>query len=328
MAETPNRSALLRDKLLLGVLYAGFFSLVFVTSLYWTFPYDRLRDTIAAKLSSPEATGGTSVEMAELEPSGISGVRVRDLTFTHAALAPADPPNILRLSEVTAHVSLLGLLLGNQHVDLEAHSGGGKLEGTLERNSESREVALEFDALDVGAMGLGSWLALPLKGQLSGKVDLHIPNEFVKMTGNITLNGRGLRIGDGKTKLKPPGMVGAGFTLDEIDAGKLDLVMDVKDAVATFTRCSADGKDLKLGGKGAVRLADPWKRSRPDLNLDLTFTPAYRNKSDRTKAMFELLGMQPDWSRATTPDGAMHLHVGGTFLAIRGTPGRGAGGGS
>jgi hypothetical protein len=37
--------------------------------------------------------------------------------------------------------------------------------------------------------------------------------------------------------------------------------------------------------------------------------------------MFELLNMQPDWQRAISPDGTMRLHVGGTFLAIRGTPG-------
>lgn len=327
MVESQSsRSTQLRDRILLGTLYVGFFCLVFVAALYWTFPYDRLKDTIAARLSSPEATGGTTVEIGGLEPSGISGVHISELSFTHAAITPTDPPNVLHLSEVTANVSLLGLLLGNQHVVLHATAGAGTLEGTVERNAESREVNLEFSALDVGTMGLGSWLALPLKGQLSGKIDLHIPNEFTKMTGNIELNGRGIRIGDGKTKLKPPGMAGNGFTLDEIDAGKLELALDVKDAVASLTKCSADGKDLKLGGKGSVRLADPWKRSRPDLNLDLTFTPAYKNRSDRTKAMFELLGMQPDWQRAITPDGAMHLHVGGTFLAIRGTPGRPSGG--
>jgi type II secretion system protein N len=112
----------------------------------------------------------------------------------------------------------------------------------------------------------------------------------------------------------------AGLTLDELEAGKLKLGIDVHDGVATLSRLSADGRDLKLSGKGTVRLAEPWKRSRPDLDLDLTFSDAYKNKSERTKAMFEILGMQPDWQRATTPDGTMHLHVGGTFLAVRASP--------
>jgi type II secretion system protein N len=107
-----------------------------------------------------------------------------------------------------------------------------------------------------------------------------------------------------------------------VEAGKLELSIEVRDGVAKLTRLSTDGKDLKLSGSGNVRLVDPLKRSRPDLNLDLTLSDDYKNKSDRTKAMFELLALRPEWQRATTPDGTMHVHVGGTFSAIRGGPGR------
>jgi len=318
MVEQTKQAFQLREKLLLSALYVTFFIGVFMTALYWTFPYDRLRDFIADKLS---ATDGTSVEIGELGPVGISGVRVRDFTYSAKPATADAAPNVLRLSEVTAKLSLLPLLFGTQRVALDADVGGGTLEGTVERNSETREIDLEFSALDVGKLGIGSWLALPLQGKLSGKIDLSVPSEVAKITGSINLEGQGMRVGDGKAKLKPPGMA-AGFTLDEIDAGKLKVTLDVKNGIATLTHCSADGKDLKLNGKGSIRLADPWKRSRPDLDLDLTFSPAYKNKSDRTKAMFEILAMQPDWQRATGPDGAMHLHVTGTFLAIRGTPGR------
>jgi type II secretion system protein N len=177
--------------------------------------------------------------------------------------------------------------------------------------------------VDIGELGLGSLVTLPLKGKASGTIDLRVPTDVTKGTGEVKLEIRGLHIGDGKAKIKPPGMgAGSGLTLDEIDAGKLGLTVDIRDGVANITRFATDGKDLKLAAKGKVHLADPLKRSRPDLDLDLTFSDVYKNKSDRSKAMFEILGMRPEWQHATTPDGTMRVHVGGTFLAIRASPGR------
>jgi type II secretion system protein N len=321
MVEQVSRRAQVRDKLLLGVLYAGFFSLVFVFAVYWTFPYERLRDFVSSKLSATTATGTRNVEIGELTPVGFGGVRVRDLSIVQTSAAPDSTPSELRLAEVDAQVSLLPLLLGNKKVALKASAGKGNIEAKLDQSGDSQHIEADLDALDLGEMGLGSWVTLPLKGKATGKVDLRLPADPTKATGSVKLEIKGLKVGDGKAKIKPPGMP-AGLTLDEVDAGKLDLSLEIRDGVATLTRFSTDGKDLKLTGTGNVRLADPIKRSRPDLNLDLTFSDAYKNKSDRTKAMFELLGLRPEWQRATTPDGTMHVHVGGTFLAIRGGPGR------
>ena len=321
MVEQAGRRAQLRDKLLLGALYTSFFCLVFVFAVYWTFPYERLRDYVAEKLTAQTPTGNRSVELGELTPVGFGGVRVRDLSIVQTSSAPDSSPSELHVSEVNASVSVLQLLLGNKKLALEARAGKGTIEGKFDQSGDTQHIEAELKAVDVGEMGLGSWVTLPLKGKATGKIDLRLPTDPTKATGSIKLEIKGLKVGDGKAKVKPPGMP-AGLTLDEVDAGKLELSVEVRDGVATLTRFSTDGKDLKLTGTGNVRLADPLKRSRPDLNLDLTFSEAYKNKSDRTKAMFELLGLRPEWQRATTPDGTMHVHVGGTFLAIRGGPGR------
>jgi len=321
MVEQVSRRVQLRDKLLLGALYASFFTLVFVFAVYWTFPYERLRDFVAGRLSAQTPTGTRTVEIGELTPVGLGGVTIRDLSIVQTSTAPDASSSELHLSEVNAKVALLPLLLGSKKLEFHASAGKGTLEGKYDQSSDTQRIEAELNALDVGEMGLGSWVTLPLKGKATGTVDLRLPADPTKATGSVKLEIRGLKVGDGKAKVKPPGMP-AGLTLDEVDAGKLELSVEVRDGVATITRFSTDGKDLKLTGTGNVRLADPLKRSRPDLNLDLTFSDAYKNKSDRTKAMFELLGLRPEWQRATTPDGTMHVHVGGTFLAIRGGPGR------
>lgn len=322
MVEQISRRAQLRDRLLLGLLYATFFGVVFIVSAYWTFPYDRARSFVAAALSSKEAGGVTrTVEIGELEPAGFGGVRIADLSVTQIAATQDATPMHIKLSEATAKLAILPLLFGSRKVELNAVAGAGTLDAKYNEDSDTQHIEAELDALDVAQLGLGSFIGLPLKGKASGTVELNLPTDATKATGTIKLEIHGLKVGDGKAKIKPPGMPG-GLTLDEVEAGKLELSLEVRDGIAKITRLSTDGKDLKLAGTGNVRLAEPIKRSRPDINLELTFSDAFKNKSDRTKAMFELLQLRPEWQRATTPDGTMHVHVGGTFLAIRGGPGR------
>jgi type II secretion system protein N len=322
MVEQVSRRALVRDRLLLGLLYALFFAVVFVFSAYWTFPYDRARSFVASALSAKEAGGVTrTVEIGELEPAGFGGVRVGDLVVTQIPATQDQEPLQLKLSEATAKLAIFPLLFGDKKLELNATAGAGTLEAKYDESSDTQHIEAELTALDVAELGLGSWIGLPLKGKASGTIDLNVPADVTKATGSIKLEIRGLKVGDGKAKIKPPGMPG-GLTLDEVEAGKLELAIEVRDGIAKLTRLSTDGNDLKLSGTGNVRLADPLKRSRPDINLDLTFSDAYKNKSDRTKAMFELLQLRPEWQRAITPDGTMHVHVSGTFLAIRGGPGR------
>jgi hypothetical protein len=108
--------------------------------------------------------------------------------------------------------------------------------------------------------------------------------------------------------------------LDEIDAGKLEVGVQVQDELATLTRFATDGRDLRLAGKGGLRLVEVFKRSRPDFTVELTFSDVFKNKSDRTKAMFEIIGMRPEWQHATTPDGTLRVHVGGTLQSPKAGP--------
>lgn len=321
MADEASRSAQLRDKALVAGLYTGFFSLVFLLSMYWTFPYDRLRDYVVGKLSADDATRTRTVEIGELRPVGIGGIRISDLEITQLAKAPDATPSTIKLSSVSADLSLWSLLIGTKKLTLLAKAGGGSLDGKYKQTSDSQHIEAELNGFDIGELGLGSFIGLPLKGKATGTLDLQVTSDVVKSTGSLKLEVKNLKVGDGKAKIKPPGL-GTGLTLDEIEAGKLALAIDVHDGVANITRFATDGHDLKMSGKGNIHLSEPLQRSRPDLDLDLTFSDAYKNKSDRTKAMFEILQMRPEWQRATTPDGTMRVHLGGTFVSIRGGPGR------
>jgi type II secretion system protein N len=322
MVEQANTRAHLKENLVLGAAYSSFFVLVFMLSAYLTFPYDRLRDLITASASSSVAGTTQHLQIGELIPLGFSGVRLSDVEFVREPPVATDASTVVRVSELSLRVSLWGLLFGQKKADVDAKIGRGTLSAAYTQSTGVQTIQADLVAVDVAELGLGSFVGLPLKGKASGKVDLTLPTEVPKSTGTVKLEIKGLHIGDGKAKVKVPAMAGTGLTLDEIDAGKLELGVQVQDGIATLTRLTTDGRDLKLSGKGTIRLVDPIKRSRPDLNVDLTFSDAYKSKSDRAKAMFDIIGLRPEWQRATTPDGTMHVHVGGTMQAIRGGPAR------
>ena len=323
MAEETARNDW-REHALLGVFYAGFFIVVFSFAAYLTFPYDRLRYLLMAKASAPAeaGSGGRTLQIGELSPYGLSGVELKDVELVQAAVAPADPPKVVRLAELSVSISPFALLFGERKVDVEAEVGTGSLEAQLVQSSSGQHIEVELDGVDVNELGLGSYIGLPIKGSATGKIDFTMPTEVPKSSGDVKLQIKGLHIGDGKAKIKLPGMAGSGLTLDEVQAGKLDLAIQIQNGLATITKLSTDGKDLKLDGKGTLRLVDPMRRSRPDLNLELKFAESFKNKSDRTRAMFDLIGMRPEWQSATGPDGTMKVHVTGTLQSMRGTPQR------
>jgi type II secretion system protein N len=323
MADLAATRQFVRANLLTGLLYAGFFVAAFILCAYLTFPYDRLRDFLVAKIEDAGKGRADTMHLrvGELEPSFMTGVVLRDVELSRQTEADG-APSVLHFDEVRARVSAWSLITGSPKVSLNALVGEGELSATYEQETEGQHVEAELDALDVGKLGLGTFLGVPLKGRASGTVDMALTEDPMKSTGTLDLTIAGLRIGDGKAKLSLPGM-GSGMTLEEIDAGALALAIKTQNGAAELTRFQTDGKDLKINGEGSVRLANPLRRSRPDIVLGLKLSDAYKNKSDRNKALFEILSMQPDWQRATGSDGALSLHVGGTLQTPRATPGGG-----
>jgi type II secretion system protein N len=319
MAEASTR-ANVRETLVLGALYTGFFVVVFVISAYLTFPYERVRDLIMSRASTTATIGPSrSVQIGELVPFGLGGVRLKDVEIVQTS-TPAEPPSVLRVAELSVHLSPWALLFGERKLELHAAVGGGHVDAKYLESSTSRHIQAELDKVDVAQLGLGSYVGLPVRGKASGNIDLTVPAEAQKSTGTVKLEIKGVHIGDGKAKIKIPALGGSGLTLDEINAGKLELGVQVQDELATLTRFATDGSDLKLSGKGSLRLTDILRRSRPDLTIELTFSDAFKAKSDRAKAMFEIIGMRPEWQHATTPDGTIRVHVGGTLQALRAGP--------
>jgi type II secretion system protein N len=323
-SSSSSRGNFMRDYLGIGVLYVVFFAFAFLLAAYLTFPYDRLRDFILTKIeaSTKGRPDALQVDIGELSPTLLTGVVLTDVDVRRNSADSASEADqtTLHFDEVTARVSLWSLLMRAPKLNFKAKVGEGELDGSFKQDGEAQEMEAEIDSLDVGKLGLGTFIGVPLKGRATGTMQLSIPAEAQKTTGDLELKISGLRIGDGKAKLMMPGLR-SGMTLEEVDAGSLDLAIKAANGSAELVRFATDGKDLKIHGDGSIRLANPMRRSRPDVQLELKLSDAYKQKTDRTKALFEILAMQPDWQRATGTDGSLNLHVTGTLQTPRATPG-------
>ncbi len=306
--------------------YSAFFWVWFILFAYWTFPYDRVAAYITDRVD--KSNYGYSVEIGSLSPYWLTGIELTDVklhkTSSIAANQDKDPKakdDAFHIKEARVRVGVLAFLIGNTAVGFDAELEHGELDGVYEDSGDEKKITASLEQVDLGKLGiLDSIISLPVKGEVGGDVDLTLGKEPSKSFGSVKLAIRGLTLGDGKAKFKVGAM--GGLTIDPIEAGTVTVEFDVKGGVGTVKKLSADGKDLEIGGSGEVRFADPIARSRMDLLVRIKFTDTYKNKSDRTKALFSLLdgAPVPQVRAAKTADDALQFRLVGTLGGMRASP--------
>lgn len=308
-----------RQQLLLWAGYAVFFVLCFLMFAYLTFPYERLRDIIIDRVSSAPDDDGpkTTLQIDELSPYWFTGIQLEGVTVTRTSDTSSDP-TVISIDEVRLRAAPLAYLLGGIEVSFGAEAGKGSLDGRYESDMEGKDkrIVAELDALDLGKLGLGSFLGMPLAGVATGTIDLELPEKVTASAGHVDLEIGGLTLGDGKNTMKIPGMPG-GLTLDPLDAGTLTMKVSLKEGVASFDTFEARGKDLVLDGSGSLELASPFERSRANITLGFKIEDSYRNKSEKTKIAMELLSGNPLMKSATGSDGMTRLQLTGLVTVLR-----------
>ena len=305
-----------KQRLLMWAGGAGFFLFCFTLFCYLTFPYERVRDLLVSKVQA-DGAAGTKLSIGDLGPSWLTGVALTSITLERPSDTPDEPSTKLQADELKLRVSPWSLLFGGVGVKFSVSAGEGDVNGSYHADKDGpQHVVATLDALDLGRIGVGSTIGIPLFGIASGTIDVTLSDKPAETQGNIDLRIEHVKVGDAKgAKIKVPGMNGP-LTLDAIDAGTVELKVSIKDGVAMVERLNADGKDLELSGTGSIRVAREPIQSRADLTLSAKFAAAYRQKSDRTKTMFDLLTMQ----HMVGPDGGLRMKVTGPLNMLRGVP--------
>lgn len=304
-----------------ALAYPTFFFVCFVFFCYRTFPYDRLRDFVVQEIEQPKNASGVrtpsgyDVNIIDLEPYWFSGLEMSGIEVRK----PADDanPRPLSLSFPSAHarVSVLPLLLGRLAVAFVVDTPTGNIDGDVTLGFDQTLRAMDVTLTDVNLrhVSMGPLARIPLKGIASGRIDLDLSSG--KADGLVDLEVRGLEIGDGETKVPIPGTVLAGgLTIDTIRAGVFQFRTQLTDGTGRVDRLTMTGRDLQVRGTGEIHVDRDPRLTRLDLMLSARFTDEYKNRSDRTRMMFQLLESNARMRQARAADGSWQLRV-------RGSPG-------
>ena len=291
------------------------------------FPYEHLAAWISQQVEAPRGPDGKrrpsgwQLDIGALSPLFPVGLRGEAITLAHPASGV--PHAELFVEQLDVRISPLALLTGSVTGELGARLGGGTLQADFDVSLDGDlSVQAKLQGIRLRRIGLlRALIPLPMRGTLGGEIDLRTTMaDPSKSDGRIRLHVAGLSLGDGESKLPLPGM-SDGITLERVDAGKLDLQAQIDEGLLRIEHLRARGPDVRLDVLGTMRLARRLRASRLDLKVRVLFDEAFRNRSDRTRAIFSLLEFSPQLRRARAKDGALQWQVTGALGSrLRGRP--------
>ncbi len=325
-AAAPNRRS---PRTRIGPILLSFILFVVALPLLAVpaFPYDHLAAWISQQVEAPRGPGdrrrpsGWRLEIGELSPLFPVGLKGDAVTIAHPASGV--PHAELFVESLEVRISPLSLLTGSASGELRARLGGGSLRADFDATFDGGlDVKAELHDIRLRRLGLlRAFLPIPLRGTLSGEIDLQTSlQDPSESEGSLRLHIAGLSVGDGQSKLPLPGMAD-GITLERVEAGELRLEAEIDRGLLQIERLRAHGPDVEFDVLGSVRLARRLRASRVDLKVRVRFAESFRNRSDRTRAIFSLLEFAPQLRRARTKDDALQWQVNGTLGGrLRGRP--------
>lgn len=320
-----DRLIALQPYLIRFVGYPLFFMFWFVTFIYVTFPYERLKETIVSAVEGPRRTpSGTmapsnmQMSIGELGPTILPGVRARNVTVTFLPTKTGERPVTMRMNQVVAHVGLFSLIGGHLNSDIDVDGMGGTVQAHIDSAMRGarpglRDAKITLNTVRVGELApVVALVGLPMSGALNGTFELHVPDgHFEQSSGSSHLTIDDLRIGDGHAQYQIPRF--GGITIEQIRAGRLDGAITIRDGVATIDRLAARSSEFNFQMDGRVDLQPILGDSSMNAGVRFQLTDAYRHKSEQAGRIMSVMDIVPDLQSARRPDGLLAFRCRGTF---------------
>ncbi len=318
---TPMRARLIR--LLPWAAFPLFYLVSLVVFFAWTFPFGALRDAVVTQYNAQQkrSSSPSELQIETLSSHMITGVRATGVRLISPSPDPTKPASELRIENVRAHVSLLGLAFGTKDVSFQADAFDGTIAGEFVDTPKLRSIDLSLRGVELKRVsGLQAALGLPLEGQVTGTLAFQLPDgKASRASGSIDLAVSEMVAGNAtdltvKTALGP-------FTLPRLKVGTLTLLGEAKDGVLKFSKIAAAGADVDANGDGRVQLRENATDARLDVTVKFRLNDAYRNKNEKTKLLFgtpggkdkPMLESDPMIARSKTSDGYYALAIRGTL---------------
>ncbi len=337
---SDQRFAALREKLKVfgpWIGYSAFFLVSLLLFVYWSFPYDRIRDRIVSEFDRTQRAvpGGARQVLAigKLEPSWFTGIVLKDVSLTSFPADPTKPPSVLHADEIRARVSFGSLFSSAKDLTFSAKALGGTIEGAITHKPSvttgdakpapgkkdgprfDRTVKIELDGINLAEVApVRDAIGTKVGGTLKGSIDVTYGETRIdKANGTVNLELENFWVSDGKTPFKVPALKAVfgseDITLPQIVIGNVPIQVSVKNGIARIEKMEGKGKDLDLSVDGQITLRENVAESDLNLNLRFKFNDAYKKKGESTAGLLLLLDSEPKLRASKRPDGFYALRV-------------------
>jgi len=218
--------------------YAVFFAISFLVALHYTFPIEAVKE----RLILEAAAQGWQLRMNDLSPSGLTGVRAREVT-----LQTRDGTRI-PVEEVRASLRPLPLVVGRRSIAFDAVLFEGRVTGSTEQSRTAQRLQLRAGGIDLSRVGaLRKATGLDLAGTLAADVDVTLDgSDPSKSVGKLEVTVKDAAVRGGEIPV--PGMSG-GLTVPRVALGTVSARGTVRGARADFERLEARGDDVEVSAE-------------------------------------------------------------------------------
>jgi type II secretion system protein N len=276
--------------------------------LVLTFPYD----VLARRLEVEAQREGAELTIGSLGPSGLTGLRARDVKLRLPA-GPGEAVPELKLERADLSPDLFALLLRRTSFGFALEAYGGSLRGHAALSNDPRQPglrSLRIDARDVDlhALPLRELAGLEAGGKLQLKIDMPELLPVESANGSLTLALEGATLG---------GTV-QGFPVPKTSLGRLDGGATVEKGVARVDKTTVRGGDIDADVDGNVNLRPLLALSQADLHVRFRPSDRWLNENAIIKGAIGLPVMQS----ARQPDGSYLFTFSGPLARMAPRPGR------
>ncbi|RME24981.1 MAG: type II secretion system protein GspN [Deltaproteobacteria bacterium] len=234
----------MKRKVLHTIGYVLFFLVSFAFFLVRGFPVHM----VAKQLDYRAKAAGLDLNYATLKTSFPSGIVVEALRITKPIQKEQETiPLSVRIDRGKLDFSLLGLLGGKKHIDVDLELLGGRIDGSVESKDSSLKLDLRLSSLRLERlMPWDKLIGQQLVGQLSGA--LNVDWNLLKArdsTGEISLELASGKVGKGKIY---------GVELPMVDLGKTLLQMNISKAKLECRNCKVESDEVDAALEGYLLL--------------------------------------------------------------------------
>jgi hypothetical protein len=254
----------------------GLFLLSFLLFLFLTFPYEVLKEQIAAEISQ---ASGFNVRIGKLGPDLPLGLEAGDVKVTSA-----NGLSSMQVKTLSVEIGILSVLLGKLHVDLGATAGAGSLDagldfpllGLLSGEALPSRITLESTAfpldpfIDFGLSAIanapgGNPMVAPLLGAIGVSAQLNAKASFDLDSKNPTQSKGELEIQLAKAVLK---LSHPSLGLPDQDLKKALIKAKVDNGTFVLDKSSGIVSDeLQLSPEGKITLKPQASASQLDMKI-------------------------------------------------------------